>query len=64
MQIINVIIVFSMDIFLETVLIQRKKRVGVGGMMEDGTLTMDGATSATSTLTFGTIKAERRTHST
>ena len=50
--------------FFETVLIPRMKKMEVGGIMEDGTLMMDGAMSATSTSTSGTIKGRRRTHST
>ena len=65
MTIINVIIVFNMDTFPETVLIHKKEdhmeKMEVGGMTEVGMLQMDGATS---TSTFGTTKERRRTQTT
>ena len=61
MIIINAITVFNMDISRETVLTPRKKKMEVGGITEDGTQMMDGATS---TSTSGTIKVRKRIHST
>ena len=40
MRIINVIMVFYMDIFLETALIQKKEKMGIGGNPERGKLTL------------------------
>ena len=65
MTLINVIIVFNMDTFPKTDPIYKKEedmeKIEVGGMTEVGMLQMDGATS---TSTFGTVKAIRRAQST